>query len=221
MPRDASSVLPAKVMVRFPGRKCDGTIDQTVPNYYNKTTNLSDLLSDLGDPLLSDQPLASFTGSPGVKVFHETAFGLFTPGGGDPTNKTALDDIARLISLDFYRFLLTQFDLVFRGVLEPLPTALYDEIVWNYRAENVTTRLRSAMYRDQPEELLHSDGLNEKDCKDADPFNANHLADRKPCLEYYGPPGKCVSSKPNLTRYSLCIVDGRLQSTFVSTDVIQ
>jgi len=103
-PIDQSPVVPSKVVVRFPGRRCSGAVPGTVPDYYVKTITTS-------------AAGVTAAGFPSTKTFHEYALALFTVGGGTPTNQTALDALALRTTKDYYNWLGRSFDRLYSGVL--------------------------------------------------------------------------------------------------------
>ncbi|SIN69100.1 hypothetical protein SAMN05444166_0148 [Singulisphaera sp. GP187] len=204
MSRDLGSVMPARVTVRFQTRRCNGAVSDSVPAWYIKTVNLADVLPDVG------------VGFNGEKLFHDSALALFNIGGTDPTNKTALDALATQIATDYAKWLTTSFDEAFPEIIAPTVDGLTDLIEWGYEIDQVSTRRLSAPWNAQPEELAHHDPAN-NGCVDSTGVTVTQT----PCAVFYGPPAVCVSGKPNLTRYKLCLLDGRLDIKFVSTDVVQ
>lgn len=202
MPTGNSSILPSQIAVRFPGRRCNGNVSQTVPTYYTKFILLSTINS-------------VFSGFFGTKWFHETALALFNVGVGSPTNQTALDSLALQIATDYINWLLTSFDITFSQIAEPTPNGLFDAIEWTYRPGECTTRVFTAPYNGEPEEIMHHDPANAA-CVDG----GGIIVAKTPCFEAYGPPAACSGSNATLTRYKICLIDGRLTQTYVSTDTI-
>ncbi|AGA26034.1 hypothetical protein [Singulisphaera acidiphila] len=204
MARDLGSVMPARVTVRFQTRRCNGAVSDSVPPWYVKTVNLADVLPDVG---------AGFNGE---KLFHDAALALFNVGGTVPTNQTALDNLATQIAKDYYSWKQISFDEVYPEIIAPEVDGLTDLIVISYQIDQVWTRRLSAPFNAQPEELAHQDPAN-SGCADSTGVTVT----KTPCGEFYGPPAVCLSGKPNLTRYKLCLLDGRLDITYVSTDIVQ
>jgi hypothetical protein len=205
-----SPTLPSAVLVRFPTRRCFGQPDITIPKYYTKEVPISDA------GLLID--VHTYIGHPGKKEFNETALALFQDAGGPPTNQTALDDLTIAVASDYYAWRTVSYDFTFNGTVFPDFDGGIDSIEWDLVEDDCTTRLRSEPYNGEPEELMHYDTAN-VNC--SDPSDYSYITTKTPCIEFYGPPGKCVSGKPQLTRYRMCIRDGRLTQEFVSFDIIQ
>jgi len=206
-PIDQSPVVPSKVVVRFPGRRCSGAVSGTVPDYYVKTITTS-------------AAGVTAAGFPSTKTFHEYALALFTVGGGTPTNQTALDALALRTTKDYYNWLGRSFDRLYSGVLNVDPVGYYEAVAIDYTLDEkgepaVTTRISTSAYNDKPEELMHHDPANSA-CTDAN--NGGVPVGGEPCVLYYGPPASCVSNHVTLTRYRACVIDGRLVARYVSTD---
>lgn len=202
MQKGISSITPNKVSVRFRGRRCSGAVSTTVPMFYVKEITIED---------------AGFEneGFEGTKTFHDTALALFPGGGTTPTNQSALDSLALQIATDYWNWLQVSFDETYPQIIAPPPDALIDTIEFHYSREETFTRIKSSPYNGQPEELQHNDPAN-KDCKDV----GTTIVDQTPCIFFYGPPATCVSGKPNLTRYKVCLIDGLLVQQYVSTDQV-
>lgn len=183
MSQDQSAVLPEKVQVVFRGRRCYGTASTTVPGFYVSTVNLSDItLSDVSAP-------AGLTGVTGTtQTFHDAAVALYS-GAGDPSNKAALDALAKQIAQDFYDWRSIQFDTCYNGTLQVDPSGLYDCTEWVYHASDASTRTTNAPWNDAVEELQHQDPAV-SGCTDA--ANAGSPIDPVPCHYMYGPPESCT-----------------------------
>jgi len=157
----------------------------------------------------------TFAGSFGTKWFHDTALALFHVGVTDPTNKTALDNLANKIATDYINWLLESFDESFAQIIAPTADALTDMIEWTYRPDQCSTRRYSSPYNGEPEELMHNDPANAA-CIDSTGVTVS----QEPCIFFYGPPFSCVSGKPTMTRYKVCFIDGILTQKYVSTDTM-
>ena len=189
-----ASIVPAFVRVAFPGKRCAGTPDQVVPTYYT--------FVDAGDTFINVN--ASFASE---RAFIDTACALYNPPGTDPTNKDTLNALAGQIAQDFYLYKTTHFDEVFNGVVNLAPNGLIDEIIVRYSFYDVTSRQVSEPYNYELEPFCHKDPAENSCTLTADP-----------CIYFYGPPAKCVSSVINIPLYKLCKVGGRLIYTYVRTD---
>ncbi|WP_083670012.1 hypothetical protein [Singulisphaera sp. GP187] len=195
-------------MVVFRSRRCNGQPSDLVPTIYKKVVTLEESgWTGAGNGV---------QGFDGTKVLHDAAIALFNVGGTDPTNKTALDTLAVQLAADHYNWLSVAFDEAFPEIIAPTVDGLTDLIEWGYEIDQVSTRRLSAPWNAQPEELAHHDPAN-NGCVDSTGVTVTQT----PCAVFYGPPAVCVSGKPNLTRYKLCLLDGRLDIKFVSTDVVQ
>lgn len=204
MANGLSAIVPENIGVRFMGRRCDGTVDQTVPMFYTSIVTIFEAGEDEAE------------GFEGIKWFHDTALALYNVAGGDPTNKAALDDLALQIATDYVNFLKTSFDEVFPVIAAPEPNGLTDEIIWSYRPNDCYTRQMSAPYNGQPEELMHSDPAN-VDCEDSEGVTVSQA----PCIVFYGPPGICDDGHPQLARYKVCLIGGKLIQTFIQYDTLE
>ncbi len=203
MARDQSSVIPAEVTVRFQTRRCDGLVSDTVPTYYIKTV----ALADIG---------YSFAGFDGKKIIHDAATATWDVGDPDPTNQSTLDTLAEKIASDYVSWLLTAFDISSPEIIVPDPNGIIDEIEWIYERDRCQTRYMTGPYQADPEEFYHQDAVSNAGCDDSTGVTVTQT----PCLVYYGPPAVCDSGTLKITRYKLCLIDGRLESTFVSTDTV-
>lgn len=202
MPTGQSSIIPDKFGVRFRGRKCTGSVTTTVPIFYTKTFNISQIYSDV-------------KGFPGTKWFHDTALAMFAGGGTTPTNQSTLDILAQQIAIDYVNWLLDSFDESYVGIIDPSISGITDTVEWNYTAKGCTTRRYSAAYNSQPEEMMHHDPAN-SGCVDA----GGNIADQTPCIYVWGPPATCVAGRPTMTRYKICFIDGILTQKYVQTDTV-
>jgi hypothetical protein len=228
MSQDQSSVIPNTVAIRFPTRRCSGTVINTVPTYYLKSIPTATLAqeSPLSILQLNASGQVAASGFPGTKYFHETALGLFNVGGTSPTNKTSLDNLTQQFGEDWVNWQAISFDIVYDGICVPgsvgdaegTVSGYVDEYEFCYRKSDVYSRFRTGPYNADPEELMHADPAN-SGCVDTGTL----VTSKTPCVEVYGPPVSCntTSLKVSITRYLVCIVDGRLVYSYVSTDTIQ
>jgi hypothetical protein len=215
MARDLSPILPAAVRVVFRTRRCSGGVTDAVPDDYTKTIQLSDV-----SLTRSDLP-TGLTGTPGTThTVRSEAIALFNVGGTDPTNKTALDAIAMRIAQDFYDWRSVSFDRVYNGIVVSKPSGLIDTIEWSYEATGhddtadfgdpvsfvggCTTRITSAPWNGEPEELSHLDPAQGQ-CTEAN--NGGVPVTVTPCLEYLGPPASCGGGGGKATA---TIADGQI-----------
>lgn len=204
--RDYSAVMPSGVMLTFRGRRCSGEVSDSVPSYYTKTVSLDET------GVAPDQ-----SGFAGRKIFHDAAVALFDVGDTDPTNQSVLDTLAEQVAKDYYRFQSRAFDVVYHGVVAPDMNALLDTVEWSYSMDGCSTRMLTGPYNGDPEELYHWDPTT-AGCVDAS--GSGLITAKTPCLEYYGAPVQCSGGSLLLSRFKLCLVGGRLVSTFVQTDTI-
>lgn len=141
-------------------------------------------------------------------TFKDTALAYVT-GTGDPTNKAILDALANQFGTDFLNWINFTGDVTYDGVAAVVPNGLYDEIVIDYFVEdNCKTRVMTPPPTAFPRELGHYDYPN--DCTQT----------AFPCVFFYGPPASCSGGSLKITRYKMCIEDGRLSYYFVSTDTL-
>ena len=137
-------------------------------------------------------------------AFRDTACALYDVGTSTPTNQAALDDLTQQFAHDFFQWLCFTGDQSFDGIAAITPTGLYDYIYFDYYVdETCKTRVATPPLLDYSRELGHFDPA-ESDC----------TLTATPCMFVYGPPADNCS----LTRYKLCLQDGRLLTTYVSTD---
>jgi hypothetical protein len=213
MSRDQSAVLPAKIEVVFRTRRCTGAVsDTSVPNFYIKTYNLSDLTP--ADP---DVP-GNLAGAAGATfTIRDSAVALMSVSVADPTNKTALDDLAKTIAQAWFDWTTSPYpgDVIYNGIAVPNPSGLNDTVEWSYRAGDCSTRVVSAPLNAGRDEMQHWDPAW-TGCADTSSVTTT----KTPYVEVLGPPWKCVSGQLQVTRYRVSIEAGRLVQTFVSSDTI-
>jgi hypothetical protein len=209
-----SPALPNQIQVRYQGRRCNGAVsDMTVPLWYLSTVNLSDLILPI--PTLDG-------GSPegkGVLTLKDTALALYNVGGGDPTNKTTLDDLTKQIAQDYVDWQSLEFDQTLNGTVDVITCGILDTIEWTLNQETPQTRITTSPYHYFPEEFQHNDGQDNKLCVDVT-GSMGYTVSQAPCVAVYGPLAKCVSGAITLPRYKVCLEDGRLFQKYVQTDTI-
>lgn len=191
MASDLSPLLPAQLNVYFRGRRCSGNPSDTTPAWYTSTVSLSSItFTDTG---VSPKPLGV---SGTTAIVHDAAVALYTAGGSTPTNKTALDNLAKQIAQNFYDYRSQSFDLVYNGIVNPLPNGLIDVAEFCYTAEDQWTRVQSAAWSGDPEEYQHQDP-SVSGCTDAN--NSGNPVAKVPCLEYISDPITCTGGGAKAT----------------------
>src|SRR6516164_7540151 len=156
-----------------------------------------------------------------VETFKSGAYAYYYATAGPPSNKKALDDLTQQFGQDYIAWKCVSFDQVFNSILAIQQNGLLDETIWTWKGTGQSTRIYTYPPAPTFQELGHRDFYN--DC--------NYTAD--PCHYFYGPPGACVASGATgtasgassgqcleLTRYKLCLFDGRLMAYFVQEDDI-
>lgn len=209
-----SPALPANIQVRYQGRRCNGLVSDTIPQWYLSTIPLSMLTFPI--PLVTN-------GNPvgrGTACLKDTAEALFHVGVADPTNKTTLDSLAKQIAQDIINWQNIEFDQTYNGILNITPSGngITDLIEWSMTTEMVQTRIITQPYCSNPEEFQHNDPANAT-CIDVT-GTGGYTVSQAPCIAYYGPLATCVSGSLHLPRFKLCLEDGRLFSTFTKIDII-
>jgi hypothetical protein len=131
-----------------------------------------------------------------------TAVAVTAPGTGytspptvvltDPSNKTALDALAKQISQDFYDFRSWSLDIVYNGIAAVEPNALYDCVEFRYDAVDCWTRVTSQPWNGEPQEYQHFDPET-ADCSDANNFN--QPTEKVPYIEVFGGPESCTGGR--------------------------
>jgi hypothetical protein len=117
-----SSIVPQKIAVAFPSRRCAGRPHEQPPQWYLSTVSLA----DAGFPDLA--------GSPGTLVLRNEAQALYSTPGGPPTNQGNLDALALQMAKDFCSWRSVSFDRVYNGICAPAMNGLLDEVEWRYDA---------------------------------------------------------------------------------------
>jgi hypothetical protein len=181
---DLSPLLPAQLNVYFRGRRCSGNPSDTTPTWYTSSVSLSNIT--FTDTAISPIPLGV---SGATAIVHDAAVALYAAGGSTPTNKTALDNLAKQIAQDFYDYRSESFDLVYNGIVNPLPNGLIDVAEFYYGTDDQWTRVQSVAWSGEPEEYQHQDPAV-SGCMDAN--NAGNPVAKVPCVEYIGDPVTCT-----------------------------
>jgi hypothetical protein len=207
-----TAVFPSSGGVRFLGRRCTGQASGTaVPQFYTKIV----AFPSAGVP---NAPASIQGVQSTIKWFHDSAIALFNQGSSTPTNQADLDALANRILKDYWGWLTESFDEVYPEVIAPVPNALLDTIEWTYRPRGeLFTRLFTKEYNSDPEELFH--WYPTSGCVDVS--SANLVVGPEPCIIFYGPPAQCSGVNLTMTRYKVCLTDGLLIQTYISTDVVQ
>lgn len=215
-----SACIPAHITVRFPTRRCNGTVSDTIQQYYIKIINAAEL-----------ENISGSGNSAATKEFRDTALALFNVGVGTPSNQTALDDLAKVVAQDYCNWKLIHYDLVLNGIAALNLDATCDEASWYYGRSfsspsdhgqpagtssvlpDCFTHIKTASCSGDPEELQHSDATAEAACEGV---NTSYM----PCVLAYSPTAKCVAGKLNIPVIQICLIDGRLVGIYVRTDTI-
>jgi hypothetical protein len=186
-----SPLLPASVTVFYRGRRCTGTVSQTVPIYYSKIVNLSSITFTNGAVTPQPQGVAGAT-----QIIHDSAIALYTAGGGTPTNQGNLNNLSNQLAQAFYDWRSAMFDLVYNGVINPAASGLIDVAEWVYTATEQVTRVQSQPWNGEPIEMQHQES-SVAGCTDLS--NAPNPVEHVPCLEYYAPPEACIGGGATAT----------------------
>lgn len=182
--KDLSPVLPAKIQVIYPVRRCAGVPSDNYPIWYVSSVNLSDIT--FTDTFITPKPIGT-TGT--TKTFRDSATALYSTTAGPASNKTALDALAKQIATDFADFRSQSFDIVYNGVAAVPPNALVDLLTVEYGVDDLKTRIQSQPLNGEPEEYQHFDPATAS-CTDAN--NSGKPIDPIPCHYVYGPPESCT-----------------------------
>lgn len=194
---DLSPVLPEKVTVYYPGRRCQGNASDTAPLWYHVDSKLSDVA--FTDPNTSEDYKGVATA---ILIIHDACQALFDPSDplGEPDNVTALDDLTDQIAQDFYDFRSFSGDLVYQGINAIQPTALWDYIEFMYDVDEpdnddetiiateerkrprVSTRLLTEPWNGEVQEMQHMDP-SVSTCTDLS--NSGRPVEVVPCITYY------------------------------------
>jgi hypothetical protein len=171
-----------------------------------------------GGKLFSYQPSAASGGAYG-EIFKETAL-FYLSDLTSGINTQTLQALCDIFGQDFLAWRQLSFDEVFNHILGMAQSGLIDETIWNYNALEVITRIFTYPPHWSIQELGHFDYA--KDC----------TGTALPCHYYYAPPNLCCSVtgtvgattvttvKMYMSRYKICLEDGRLVSRFVTYDPI-
>lgn len=146
MTKGVAGFTPYSFQFRFPGKRCAGDFTTTIPDYYISSVPTSSL------------GLTEAT-SPVPKFFNETALALYVDNTV-PTNQVDLDSLARQLASDYVAWLTAFTDRVYNGVLNTLNSPIYDEIITEYSAGDISTRLFGRQADADPGELSHHDPAN-------------------------------------------------------------
>lgn len=216
-----SANLPASVRVRYQGKRCDGDASDMIPAYYVSTVNTSSVGS------------ISLPGTTGTtEEFHDFACALFSVSGGDPSNKVALDALTLIIATDFLSWRTINYDLVINGIANLNIDATIDEISWFYGSYLIKSDLIFNLSEQSPNSKpgtflpeawtrLHSapPGGEHEELSHFDPAEAACTETQTPCIEIFSPLATAAAGGiTNLPKVSLCLIDGRLQADFTTTD---
>lgn len=153
MSRDQSPLLPAEIDVVWMARRCAGLPSDGYPESYTSTVELKNLdLTDSTIPRLDGR-------SGSVRMVRSLGPALFSDPIDDPTNKTALDSMAKKYAQDWFDWETADLpgDLNVGGIVAPTPNGLIDCIEWTYTKEDTHTRVMSAPFNGSPIELAHYD----------------------------------------------------------------
>lgn len=197
MSRDQSTILPEKIQFVFRTRRCSGTVSDTISPFYTHDVTFADLTPSDGYVSID---LTGFTGT--FLPIRDSAVALKNGGNGDPTNKTALDDLAKQWAQDYLDWVTADApgDLKYVGIVAPEPSGLIDTIEWTYTAEMVATRVTGSPFTGfMPEELQHFDPAT-ANCTDLNnPTGSGKPIGFTPALDYYSPPESCIGGGAKAT----------------------
>ena len=216
------SYVPDIVVFEFKTRRCFGNPEDEYKRSYaiifdiEYPAGVGIFLSSIREP---GSTLTEEDKKKRIKVYHETALALFSEEDADiPSNDQALIDLTKKILFFHLNWNRLQFDLSYTTILDILPYAYVDTYEFTYLPCQVGTRFYSRPFNWEVERLMHHDPAN-ADCKD-DP-ETDLIVSKEPCIEFYGPPAKCVGGKPELTRYKVCLVNGLLKQEYVQKDTLE
>jgi hypothetical protein len=201
---DMSPVLPEKVTVYYPGRRCKGNVDDVVPLWHSVDSPLSDI--QFTDPNVD--AATKFKGVPSsVLIIHDSCQALMDQGGS-VTNGAGLDELTDQIAQDFYDFRSFSADLTYIGMYAVVPTALFDYIEFIYDADepdnddydrieaiedrlrpNCITRILSEPWNGEVQEMQHMDPAISQ-CTDKN--NNDVPVEVVPCIIYYSGDTTCT-----------------------------
>ncbi len=185
MSRDQSPVLPATISLTTRGYRCGPTATWPgIPETWELTSDLID--ADLD---------TEAQGYPGVVALQDSALAVYlVDGSGAPFNVATLQALSDQLAADFYAWRLLAFDTVYNGIVAPPPDGYLDSIVWAYRADEVSTRIKSAPLGTEPENYNHSDNISL--CRDA--------------VLIYDPSAMVVSGVTQIPKELIALEQGRL-----------
>lgn len=119
-------------------------------------------------------------------------------GGDGPSNAAELSALARAIAEHTYKWRCFDLDISYSGIINPDPSAAYDDVVLEYDERHAATRLVSRPGWREPEEYgHHATGGN---------------CDPAPCVEMIAP--EWTPASGGTTRYrkiKICLEEGRLR----------
>ena len=213
--RDLSPILPSSIEVVFRTRRCFGDVTQqnSVPSFYTKTVDISDIT-------FSNSDVNSQTQGNGFPLtLRSTALALYPAANGDPSNKDALDTLAERIAQDWYDWQSgPRFDRLYNGVVVPQANGIADFMEITQDESAIVTRYRTTEWNDYPTDFQQNDGPNNANCKDNLTANPPVIVAKTPYIEVYAPPASCNNGKLQLQVIKLGLEIGRPVFYFVRTD---
>jgi hypothetical protein len=203
MPTAQAPLLPSRIAVVFPARRCGTGIwpDGDWPRTYTATVTLA----QAGFPDLA--------GTPGTLTLRDTAVALYATPAGPATNKANLDALALRIATDLVRWRSAGLDLVYNGVVAPGASGLADVVEFTYLHRDQSTRVASRPWGGEPAEYGHQDGTA-AGCQAQAGGDPND--DRAPRVLVDIPGGTGTAS----LRGEILLHDGRLFKSFLGTKLL-
>lgn len=220
MSRDQCPIVPSQFNLIVQGRRCAGTPNSIgYPLTYTATVYPGDLQTTDSTVPAYGSSLGGAMFSPGlgrvIKTFRDSAVALFD-GGSDPTNKDAIDALAKRSAQDWMDWQTADLpgDVKIGGIVAPTPNGLIDVIEWSYRKEEAYTRIQSPPFNGTPDELAHYDPATAR-CTDANnSTNPNIPVGFTPQLDFYSPPESCVGGGGKATA---TVEDGKVVSVTITS----
>jgi hypothetical protein len=187
------------ISIWFLSKQCAGSPGDSYPNGYLSTSTANTFQGSFNETL------------------KDTALAYFNPTGGEPTNKSTLDNLTNKFATDYTNWRKLQFDYSFAGICRIAPSALVDEYEFSYGDFNnpCSTRIASFPYNEAIQELGHYDYQNDCTMIGGD---LNYL-DAKPWIYLFGPPAMCATATGgglDISLYKFMEQDGRVFREYVS-----
>lgn len=211
MSSDLSPIFPSKFEAVFPRRICGSAphlFSWPGTAGYISSVNLSSIT--FSDASVNPAPQGV---SDTTLTLRDTAQARFNAPAAAPTNQTALDALARQLFQDWCDWRSQSFDIVYNGIVDPLPNGLIDVAEFCYTAEDQWTRVQSAAWSGDPVEYQHFDPtISDSACQQS--------WDRGPGTLFLGPGASGTSGSTTLVRDVLSLEDGRLVEVYDSKETV-